>query len=222
MPQQRQSRSAQQALETKIQHINALPSSEFASTYLPPDWSTWTSPRTQELYNLTLQSPAELSSDQFQACYDLIEQTSGDDYRNSGAGWNEVAKKEEMKNPGLRYILITQPSSTTILGFLSFLPCFEASLPVLYIYEIHLSSTLRSTGLGTHIITNLTKPVARNLGVLDKIMLTCFKRNDAAWRFYTKLGFATDGSSPEDRTLRGGRVVTSDYVILSWRIGGGP
>jgi N-alpha-acetyltransferase 40 len=58
---------------------------------------------------------------------------------------------------------------------------------------------------------------ASNIPGVGKAMLTCFKSNKSGLRFYDKLGFVLDESSPRDRRLRGGKVVTSDYVILSWR-----
>ncbi|KAF4591980.1 acyl-CoA N-acyltransferase [Ophiocordyceps camponoti-floridani] len=48
-----------------------------------------------------------------------------------------------------------------------------------------------------------------------KVMLTCFASNARGLAFYTRLGFTVDASSPAVRTLRGGRVVKADYVILS-------
>ena len=60
---------------------------------------------------------------------------------------------------------------------------------------------------------------ASHIPGVDKVMLTCFKSNEAGLAFYRKLGFEEDENSPGDRKLRGGRVVAADYVILSWRIG---
>ncbi len=57
--------------------------------------------------------------------------------------------------------------------------------------------------------------VACNILGAGKVMLTCFKRNEGGMRFYDRLGFSVDASSPRDRRLRSGKVVTTDYVILS-------
>jgi N-alpha-acetyltransferase 40 len=62
--------------------------------------------------------------------------------------------------------------------------------------------------------------VASNIPGVGKAMLTCFVSNERGMAFYRRLGFSTDDFSPRDRKLRGGKVVTSDYVILSWRKGG--
>ena len=57
--------------------------------------------------------------------------------------------------------------------------------------------------------------VARNTPTVDKVMLTCFLRNERALAFYRKMGFEKDEISPGPRTLRGGRVFVPDYVIMS-------
>lgn len=75
-----------------------------------------------------------------------------------------------------------------------------------------------STGLGAQLMRYLVE-AADNIPSVDKVMLTCFTRNTGALRFYERLGFARDESSPADRRLRGGKVVRPDYVILSRRTG---
>lgn len=62
------------------------------------------------------------------------------------------------------------------------------------------------------------RTVAESIAGVEKVMLTCFVSNDKARRFYEKLGFEKDEFSPRDRKLRGGKIVTSDYVILSRRV----
>lgn len=57
--------------------------------------------------------------------------------------------------------------------------------------------------------------IAENIPLTRKVMLTCFTSNINGLKFYEKLGFTKDEFSPRDRTLRGGKVVKPDYVILS-------
>ena len=59
----------------------------------------------------------------------------------------------------------------------------------------------------------LAEDVARRVGV-EKVMLTCFKSNVEARRFYERLGYGIDESSPRDIKTRG-KVHKCDYVILS-------
>jgi N-alpha-acetyltransferase 40 len=91
------------------------------------------------------------------ACFDLIEETSGDDYRNSSSGWHPAVKKKEMRSPDLRYILVKADAATgntedgeadgrgndRLCGFMSMMPTFENGEAVVYLYEIHLRPELQ-------------------------------------------------------------------------------
>ena len=70
------------------------------------------------------------------------------------------------------------------------------------------------TGLA-QVLMGFQEAVARNTPTVDKVMLTCFLRNERALAFYRKMGFEKDEISPGPRTLRGGRVFVPDYVIMS-------
>lgn len=103
----------------------------------------------------------------------------------------------------------------TILGFTSFTLEIDPDthIPQLYIYEIHLLPSVRSLGLGKHLIS-LNETMARKLG-LEKVMLTVFTCNARAERLYRRLGYGVDEQSPEERILRSGKVVRPKYLILS-------
>lgn len=182
-----------------------------------------------------------MSDSDLDACFALIEETSGEDYRRSSVGWHPAVKRKEMRSPDLRYILIKTAAGkkdsnkeeennedgepSQIHGFLSLMPTYENGQPVVYVYEIHLGAQLQGAGLGALLMKDFAlatacNVLAGNTGVGGgKVMLTCFKSNERGRRFYEGLGFVVDESSPRDRKLRGGKVVTSDYVILSWEEG---
>lgn len=61
----------------------------------------------------------------------------------------------------------------------------------------------------------LLESITRNMATADKVMLTCFRHNMHALRFYTKMGYLVDESSPSPRKLRNGTIVDVDYMILS-------
>ncbi|KAK1247172.1 hypothetical protein MKX07_002081 [Trichoderma sp. CBMAI-0711] len=194
---------------------NGKTDEEFIRDYLQPsqDWATWTHPPTQKPYSLEFLSSHELSKDDFRSCFDIIELTSGADYRNSSVGWHPSMKKKEMRSPDLRYILV-KDNQSTVKGFTSLMPTFENHEPVLYCYEVHLVPELQGSGLGKHLMAQLIT-IAENIPSTKKVMLTCFTSNASGLKFYEKLGFTKDAFSPRDRTLRGGKVVKPDYVILS-------
>lgn len=61
----------------------------------------------------------------------------------------------------------------------------------------------QSTGLGTHLMSLLAS-IARAIPGVEKTMLTCFTANEAALKFYKKLGYEKDEYSPEPKRLKGG------------------
>lgn len=105
-------------------------------------WTSWTHPLTQQSYSLELLSSQLLSKDDLKACFNIVEFTSGEDYKNASVGWHPGMKKKEMKSPDLRYILV-KDGGGTVRGFTSLMPTFENHEPVLYCYEVHLLPELQ-------------------------------------------------------------------------------
>jgi hypothetical protein len=83
-----------------------------------------------------------MRDDELEACFDLVDETSGEDYRNSSLGWHPAMKRREMRSPDLRYILV-KDGDGKINGFTSLMPTFENHEPVVYCYEIHLKPELQ-------------------------------------------------------------------------------
>jgi ribosomal protein S18 acetylase RimI-like enzyme len=164
-------------------------------------------------------SPAE-----FDRCFGLIEETSSADYKAASThGWDPDWKKKEMRLPVMRYLLVrrepdakgeSQENDSKILAFLSFMLTMDDNErdSVLYVYELHLDTTVRSTGLGKYLM-GFAETIGKNVGVV-KIMLTVFTSNEHAEAFYRRLGYDNDVSSPEAKKLRGGVVKKPDYWIL--------
>lgn len=116
--------------------------SQFISDYLKAKWfSEWEHPETGDKYSVEMVKAPEISPDDLQACFDLIRETSQQDYESSRDGWHPDKKKTEMKSPELRYVLM-KDKSAAIRGFTSLMPTFEEGQPVIYCYEIHLKPEL--------------------------------------------------------------------------------
>ncbi|KAJ4311357.1 hypothetical protein N0V84_010485 [Fusarium piperis] len=199
-----------------IETANKTSDDDFVQEYVKPSsdgWPQWTHPRNDKVYTLSLSRPTAMGDDELEACFDLVDETSGADYRNSSLGWHPAVKRKEMRSPDLRYILV-KDGDGKINGFTSLMPTFENYEPVVYCYEIHLRPELQGTGLGRRLMGYLMD-VADNIPSVDKVMLTCFVSNASGLEFYQKLGFDRDEFSPRERKLRGGKVVMPDYVILS-------
>ncbi|KAI1209788.1 acyl-CoA N-acyltransferase [Annulohypoxylon truncatum] len=178
-----------------------------------PAWTEWINPKTEAKYSLNLVQSGNLSTDDLEACFRLVEETSRPDYESSSVGWKPGKKLTEMKSPELRYITV-KDNAGSIRGFTSLMPTYEEGEPVVYCYEIHLKPELQGTGLAKTLIGFLEK-VAANTPPIKKVMLTCYLSNQRALAFYKKAGFEKDEISPEPRRLRFGKEFIPDYVIMS-------
>ncbi|KAJ0306198.1 hypothetical protein COL516b_004652 [Colletotrichum fioriniae] len=233
-------RKRRRAPTNPIEAANRKSDADFVRDHLQPspEWTNWTHPKSGTPYTLSLKSPSQLSRSELQACFNLIDYTSGADYRASKDGWRPGHKMREMKSEGLRYILVKKSdvslpgaaaagndkseegeevAEEKICGFTSLMPTFEEGEAVVYCYEIHLLEELRGTGVGRTLMDYLVK-VAESIPKIEKVMLTCFIANAGARAFYEKLGFEIDALSPVERKLRFGKVFVPDYVIMSKRV----
>ncbi|KAJ5708308.1 hypothetical protein N7488_008109 [Penicillium malachiteum] len=133
---------------------------------------------------------------------DIVKSRSGDnDHKNKTN--DEIGDATENDNGG-------------VLGFLSFMITYEDGKEVIYCYEIHLSSAVRGQGFGALLMSRMDD-IGKLVG-LEKAMLTVFRSNVAACRFYEKLGYEVDECSPRPRKLRNGTIKDYDYLILSKRL----
>lgn len=199
-----------------VDETNALEWQDFIDEYV--DWKAMDHVRGTERSCCSLFFVENLPSSMFEQCFNLIETTSRKDYEASNWGWHPKRKKREMKEEEMRYIVVrkpnTPPGEDDFEGFLSFMITHDSTpaVPVLYIYEIHLTEAVRGKGLGLHLM-NLVESIARKVGV-KKVMLTCFLSNTKALDFYKHCGFRKDVCSPGDRKTRN-KIVKVDYVIMS-------
>ncbi|KAK4507632.1 hypothetical protein PRZ48_001367 [Zasmidium cellare] len=203
-----------------IDEVNALSRSEFENRYLDSFSLDFTERfRRSHCY---LNFANDISDNDFDDCLNLIETTSRKDYEGSSWGWHPKRKRREMKEKEMRYVVAQNEAYADedggmpdqFEGFLSFMFTHDStpSVPVLYIYEIHLTEQARGKGLGLHLL-NLAESLARKVGV-KKVMLTCFLSNTNALNFYKRHGFRKDACSPGDRRTRN-KVVKVDYMIMS-------
>ncbi|KAK9850927.1 hypothetical protein MYU51_011597 [Penicillium brevicompactum] len=196
-----------------VERTNALSIEEFKSQYAPSDEKSNSEDTAVDIY-----SAATISTSDLEACLDLVEQTSGEAYSASSSGWSRPKKRKEMKLPDMKYLIVRgtsadEPSGREVSGFLSFMVTYEDGKEVVYCYEIHLSPRARGRGIGKMLMERM-EGVGRAVG-LEKSMLTVFKSNAVATRFYERLGYGVDEYSPGPRRLRNGTVKDPDYLILS-------
>ncbi|KAH8682758.1 acyl-CoA N-acyltransferase [Xylariales sp. PMI_506] len=203
------------AITNPIEEANSKSDEQFVQQNLQPsiNWATWVHPRSQQQYSLSLVRAGNMNAKDLAMCFGLIEETSKEHYESSSRGWKPRGKMTEMKSNELRYILVKDYDGN-ICGFTSLMPTFEEGQPVIYCYEIHLKAEVQGTGLGKHLM-GFQESVAAHTPDVNKVMLTCFLKNENALAFYRKLGFEKDSISPEPRKLRFGKEFIPDYIIMS-------
>ncbi|EHA20536.1 hypothetical protein ASPNIDRAFT_190873, partial [Aspergillus niger ATCC 1015] len=160
---------------------------------------------------LSIYDAATIPTTDLNACFNLIEETSSEAYKNSSTGWSPTKKKKEMKLPDMKYLVVRRENA--VVGFMSFMITYEDGKEVIYLYEIHLSSEVQKQGLGKRLLLVLME-IGRRVG-MEKAMLTVFTSNGVAQRLYEAIGFGTDEYSPRPRRLRNGMVKEPDYRIMS-------
>jgi ribosomal protein S18 acetylase RimI-like enzyme len=222
----RRSRRIKYSDEERIKEINALSADRFRKQYIDAKSLVYSTEGTEtsKEYNIDLKTSRDLTNAELDSCFQLIESTSRPDYEASPHwGWHPKRKRREMKEDEMRYLLVRSGSSTEnsglapgepVLGFLSFMLTHDStpSVPVVWVYEIHLSEALRKVGLGAHLM-DLAESIAEKVA-MQKVMLTCFLSNKTAHSFYRKRSYVADSCSPEDRRTRN-KVIKIDYVIMS-------
>jgi ribosomal protein S18 acetylase RimI-like enzyme len=172
-------------------------------------------------YTIDNYTAATIPAADLDTCFNLIELTSAAAYKSSSAGWSPKEKREEMKLPDMKYMILRRAVSDggesegpgDFAGFLEYMVTYEDGYEVLYCYEIHLMPESQGQGLGEELMARFERVGAR-IG-LEKAMLTVFKSNRRAMTFYQRVGYTEDESSPRPRKLRNGTVKEADYMIMS-------
>ncbi|KAL4787398.1 acyl-CoA N-acyltransferase [Aspergillus varians] len=189
------------------------------------------SPETDS-YELSIYTASTISNADLNSCFKLIELTSSTAYKSSSMGWSPTEKREEMKLPDMKYIILRRRAAATVsngdqdqkgdssssdagefAGFLEFMVTYEDGYEVLYCYEIHFMPEMQGLGLGEELMERFER-IGRAIG-LEKAMLTVFKSNSRAVKFYTRVGYTEDESSPRPRRLRNGVIKEFHYLIMS-------
>ena len=155
-------------------------------------------------YKITPLPPTRL-----QDCMGMFEENMGALYRESSWGLDLTEKREELDHLNARFLLVYKDEE--LVGYCHFR--FETNdddnptAVVVYVYELQVSSKYQRYGIGQRLM-DVVHQVTLKAG-LTKIMLTVFNANEAAVRFYKKLGYVIDGISPSQDGEE------SDYEIMS-------
>ena len=123
-------------------------------------------------------------------------------YLNSGWGWDIAAKQKEIFHITSRFLYLTIPNPNgkedQVVGYVMFRFEWddeeEPEHPVIFVYELQVSSSFQHKGIGKYLM-QLLNGVSTTCRMW-KIMLTCFKENTTALKFYYSIGYNIDVNSP--------------------------
>lgn len=133
-------------------------------------------------------------------------------YEESEWGWKEATKREEMFDDRARYLIArstAEENAGKVLAFAHFRFDMDYDDEVLYVYEIQLEDCVKRKGLGKFMMQVLE--IMAFKADMRKIMLTCFKHNPAAQKFFKgALKYEIDETCPTDDVYE-----QFDYEIIS-------
>ncbi|ETN63960.1 N-acetyltransferase 11 [Anopheles darlingi] len=141
-----------------------------------------------------------------QWAFKLAERNVGPQYRACSLGWQPKIKQKDLSKPWARYLLAVDRATGKPVGYTMFRFDLDYGRAVLYCYELQISAEYQGHGLGAFIMQALEQ-VARGLS-LERLVLTVLKNNEGGMRFYRRLGYEIDETSPD-------KLEDAPYEILS-------
>eukprot|EP00980_Cylindrotheca_fusiformis_P018781 scaffold6265_cov193-Cylindrotheca_fusiformis.AAC.1 len=150
---------------------------------------------------------------QLKACLSLFEKNMGDLYRNSSWGLNMDEKRGELTHKNARFLLLTTADGS-LGGFVHFRFEYDdedhPTRAALYLYEIQIDQEYHRQGIGKKIM-GMLETIGTDAEV-SHIVLTVFKANETAIKFYEKLDYRIDETDPSNFND------PADYRILSRKL----
>merc|ERR1719376_1191192 len=130
-------------------------------------------------------------------------------YSKSEWGWNEDNKRKELTEDAAWFLIAREKETEVPVAFSHFRFDMDHDDDVLYCYEIQTEQKMRRKGLGKFMMKVLELLMIKS--DLLKIMLTVFKHNEPATKFFKDvLKYDIDETCPYDTVYE-----QFDYEILS-------
>jgi ribosomal protein S18 acetylase RimI-like enzyme len=134
-------------------------------------------------------------------CFELAAEQLEDEYDNSGYGWDDGDKLDEMKDKSTRYIVVKQDGEPcgfihfgfTLQGDVLDQPC---GTPVLKIFNLNLREDIQRMGVGTRLV-QIMEMIARNSN-MTYVHALVTNENEPAHSFFAN---KMKGYTPADVSL---------------------
>ena len=206
----REQRSKVKHSKALVDTANSLSSSSIVSGLSA--FTSFTSASEQRNFSLEAHKRVDLSDSMVDWAYKLTKANMEGFYKDSEDGWSGSSKKEELDDERAWYLIAYESGEPVAFSHFRFDLDGEDEVccEVLYCYELHVRPNAQSLGLGKHMMRMLELIAFQ--AEMSKVVLTCFKHNPRAMRFYKEgLAYKVDVTSP----IPGYDGEDFDYEILS-------
>mmetsp|Transcript_47010 Transcript_47010/g.152378 ORF Transcript_47010/g.152378 Transcript_47010/m.152378 type:complete len:250 (-) Transcript_47010:366-1115(-) len=157
---------------------------------------------------------ASLSEADHDFCFALLKRNMESLRLDAGWGFNDSGERATLRDEESHFLILRpsgqEDAAASPAGFCMYRWILEGECTVLYVYELQLTAEYRGKGLGKFVMQLLE--LLANKHKMQFIMLTVFKNNDGAMRFYLdRLKYSVDETSPSRCAVDD----ESSYEILS-------
>ncbi|KAF8481181.1 acyl-CoA N-acyltransferase [Russula ochroleuca] len=151
-------------------------------------------------YSTHVATSSELSEAEKAHIWDMLEHNMQHMYTGSSLGWDPPSKKRELFHRNSRFILLRRSPAEDglehldgelpIMAYSMFRFEMEVGECVLYCYELQVLQSAQRGGMGKTLMGFLYD-IARRWN-MQKVTLTVFKENQAAFLLYKAMGFTVE------------------------------
>ena len=151
--------------------------------------------------NISIEFSAKLKKADLEWCFDITQSHMEDIYDASGYGWDDDDKERELTEQGARFLLLRNPESGELRGFVHFRFTVQGEVvdqmigqTCLYVLDIQLSPEIQRKGLGKHILT-LLELIARKQQ-MSRVSFPVYLGDEKtkSWLLKQGKGYSSDSS----------------------------
>jgi len=184
--------------ETRKSKLFRVREATKAEQFLPQDFKRF---RIEEEKPLEVQSykAENITEELREGLLDLLQVNMKTQYETSSSGgWNREEKEEEMFSKESRHLVMMD--GPELIAFSHFRFDMDYGVDVVYCYEIQINSNYQRRGIGRFLVSALER-IVQSFN-LAKLVLTVFTSNSSALKFYERLGFVDDDTSPGEGSYK--------------------
>ncbi|XP_058443799.1 N-alpha-acetyltransferase 40 [Malaya genurostris] len=146
-------------------------------------------------FDLYCRRKADMEPKTLKWAFKLAEKNVGPQYKSCSLGWQPKVKQSDLNKAWARYLVAVDRKTRKPAAYSMFRFDLDYGRCVLYCYEMQVESEYQRKGLGGFMMRALEK-MAQHYG-MERLVLTVLKNNDDGVRFYQKLGYDVDETSPD-------------------------